>query len=226
MFYRPLFSTMFGTLFLSGALNASEMIEIAPLGVAGYTENFSKGFDVNIQMKMARSGQVAKAKMTIQQLPGKPEKRLGGDWIGVNLTGSIFINKEKFDVRYLDLYDQRTFRLQHSIDLSEQSISSYQWTNVPESMWVGQKIKVGTVVEKDSSGKTLSSGDVDFVLSRVGDGFEFCTLKIVKNTESKEQEITKDCDLFDSSKRIVGTTIEVKLGSQWITSGAGKIRVK
>jgi hypothetical protein len=225
MFYRPLCSVIFGTFFLSGALHASEMIEIAPFRVAGYTDKFAKGFDVNIQMKIMGSGQFTKATMTIQQLPGKPTKRLGGDWIGVSLTGRTVIEKEKLAVRYLDLYDEKTLQLQYSIDLSDQSISSYQWTNVPKSMWLGQKIKVGAVVEKDSSGKTLASGDVDFILSRVGDGFEFCTVEIVKNTESKEVEITKDCDLFDSSKRIVGTSIEVKLGSQSITTGTGKVQV-
>jgi hypothetical protein len=138
----------------------------------------------------------------------------------------MMIEKEKIDVRWLDLYDLNTLRLHHSVDLSDESITSYEWTNVPISMQVGQKLKVGTVMEKDSSGKTLSSGDVEFILSKRNGILEFCTLETVRNIESKEQEITKECDLFDSSKRIVGTSIEIKLGPQLSTTGLGKIRVK
>jgi hypothetical protein len=227
MFHRSLCSAILGIVFLGGSpLHASEMIEIAPFRVSGYTKGFTKGFDVSVEMKMMEAGQIAKATMTIQQLPGKPTKKLGGDWIGVPLAGSMMIEKEKLDVRFLDLYEPTTLQLKHSIDLSDESMSSYEWTSVPRSMRLGQKLKVGTVTEKDSSGKTLSSGDVEFILSKFNDGFEFCTLETVKNIESKEQEITKDCDRFDSNKRIVSTSIEVKLGPQSITSGTGKIRVK
>jgi hypothetical protein len=226
MFYKSLCSVFFGTFFLSGSLHASEMIEIAPFRVAGYTNGFTKGFDVSVEMRMMEAGQVTRFMMTIRQLPGKPTKRLGNDWLGVPLSGSVVLEREKIDVSSLDLYDSYTLQLQHSIDLSDDSMSSYQWANVPTSMRLGQRLKVGTVTEKDSSGKTLSSGDIDFVLSKFGDGFEFCTIETVKNIESKELEMTKDYDRFDSSKRIVGTSIEVKLGPRSITTGTGKIRVK
>ena len=151
---------------------------------------------------------------------------MGKDWLGVPLTGSVLAEKEKLDLRFLDLYDSKTLQLQHSIDLSNETTTSYQWTNVPRSMRLGQRLRVGTVMEKDLSGKILSTGDVEFFLSKFGDGFEFCTIEISKNEESKEQEMTKDCDRFDSNKRIVGTSIEVNLGSQSVTTATGKIRFK
>lgn len=192
----------------------------------GYTKSFTKGFDASVEIKIMEDDRVTNATFLAEMLPGKPTRKFGGDWLGVPFSGSMMIEKEKIDVRFLELYDLNTLRLHHSVDLSDESVTSYQWTNVPISMRVGQKLKVGTVMERDSSGKTLSSGDVEFILSKLSGILEFCTLETVRDIESKEQEITKDCDLFDSNKRIVGTSVQIKLGPQSTTTGIGKIRFK
>ena len=63
--------------------------------------------------------------MNVQQGTGKPTKRFGQEWIGVPLTGSMVIKKEKIEVRFLQLYDPRTKQLQHSIDLSDEIYAAW-----------------------------------------------------------------------------------------------------
>jgi hypothetical protein len=226
MYRRSLSGVILGALFLVGSLNASEMIEITPFTAAHYTNSFTRGLDGNLEVKVSEAGQVKKARMTIQQFPGKPTKRFGSDWLGVTSAGIMISGEEKIDVRFLDLYDPKSLQIQHSIDLSDDSVSSYQWTKFPSSIRSGQKVKVGNLIQKDSSGKTLSSGDVEFILSKLSDGFEFCTIETMIGTKTKGKEINKECIRFDSSRRIIDASIWIKSGPDSITTGSGKISIK
>ncbi|CAM8634163.1 hypothetical protein MCEMIE11_00728 [Burkholderiales bacterium] len=225
--FSPLRSIFLAGFFsLSASLQANTLVDISPFQVASYTNSFTKGFDLRVDMQISDSGQVTNAAMNIQQSIGKSTKRFGQDWIGVQLTGDMVIQAEKMEVRFLDLYDPKTKQLRHSIDLSDDTVTSYQWVNVPTSMQPGQRLKVGTLTEKDKSGKIILMGDVEFLLAKVSSGFEFCTIETSNNLESKEREMTKDCDQFDSNKKITGSAIEVRLGTQSTTTGTGKIRFK
>ena len=226
MFRRLRSILLMGVFSLSAPLHADPLLDISLFQVASYTNGFSRGFDLKVDMQISDSGQVTNAVMNLQQGTGKPTKRFGQEWIGVPLTGSMVIKKEKIEVRFLHLYDLRTKQFQYSIDLSDETVTSYQWTNVPRSMQLGQKVKVGAVTEKDQAGKPISSGDVEFLLAKVGNGFEFCTIETTKNFETKEQEMTRDCDQFDSSKKIIRSAIEIRLGTQSVITGTGKIRLK
>lgn len=223
----PLRSILLISVFsLSGSLHAGPVVDIGVFQVANYTNGFSRGFDLRVDMQISDSGQVTKAVMNIQQGTGKPTKRFGQDWTGVQVTGDTIIREEKMEVRFLDLYNPKTKLLQHSIDLDGETVTSYQWINPPKSMQAGQKLKVATVSEKDQTGKTVLSGDVEFLLAKAAKGFEFCTIETTKNTDTSEREIVKTCEQFDSNKKITGLAYEVRLGSHSVTTGTGKIRLK
>jgi hypothetical protein len=225
MFGRLRSILLMGVFSLSAPLHADPLPDISLFQVASYTNGFSRGFDLKVDMQISDSGQVTKAVMNIQQGTGQPTKRFGQEWIGVPLTGSMVIQKEKIEVRILDLYDPKTKQLQHSIDLSDVTVTSYQWVNIPKSMQPGQKVKVGSVIQTDQAGKPISSGDVEFSLAKVASGFEFCKIETTRNIETKELDMTRDCDQFDSRKNIIGSAFELRLGTQSVASGAGKIRV-
>jgi hypothetical protein len=217
---------LISVLSLNGPLHAGPVVDIGAFQVATYTNGFSRGFDLKVDMQIADSGQVTKAVMNIQQGTGKPTKKFGQDWIGVQVTGDTIIREEKMELRFLDLYDSKTKLLQHSIDLDDETVTSYRWMDPPQSMQAGQRLKVATVSEKDQTGKIILSGDVEFLLVKAVQGFEFCTIETTKNADTSEREITKTCEQFDSNRKITGVAFEVRLGSQSITTGTGKIRLK
>lgn len=224
---RSFFSLLLvGTLCLSNQLHANTLFDISSFQVDGYTKNFTKEFDIKMDLIIQDSGKITEIVGFINQSTAKTTNKFGQSWIGVFLTGQFVIEDEKIHQSFLLLYDPKTKRLHHLIDSNDGTMSSYEWKNVPKYMQDGERIKVGIVNEKDPDGKIILVGDVEFQFSKDNNGFEFCTIETNNNLETKQQEITKECDQFDFMKKIVGVKVEVMLGDYSTTTGTGKIILK
>jgi hypothetical protein len=209
-----------------GPLHANTSIEISPFLVTGYTDGFKRGFESKLEFKLLEAGEITKGVMLVQQAEGKGRKLFGQDWISVASTARTVIKGEKLEIRTLDLYDTKTHLKVHSIDLRDESVTTYQWSSPLKSMLPGQRTKVGTVIEKDRAGKVVSNGVVEFLLTKRVGGFEFCTIETNKKSGTTEVEIVKDCDHFDDKKNITHYLIEIKTGTQSVMTGSGNIRIK
>lgn len=207
-------------------LHANPSIDITPFLATSYTDGFRRAFDLKLDFQLLEAGQVTKGVMNIQHAEGRAVSFLGQEWIGVEQTGETVINGDKSVIRILLLYDPRTKLQGHSIDLSDESVTTYQWASNPRSLPVGRRTKVGTVIEKDKSGRVVSSGEFDLLVTRLGTGFQICTIETSKKMETSEIETLKDCGQFDAKKQITHSLIELRTGTQSVLTGAGRIRIR
>lgn len=219
------FTAMAISLFMASSVLGSSQLEILPFTNAGYTSNFSKSFEAEIDMKFSEANEVIDSKMNLKQSPGTHAKLFEKDWISVSLNGDVFIEKEQTQLNFIDYYHPVTKHLHYSIDLSDKTITTYEWTNFPKYLRVGQRVRVGVVNERTESGKLTSYGDVDVSLNKTSQGFEFCTIEMSINVESKESSLLKDCDEFDHSKNIIGANFEMKTAGKNVARAKVKIKI-
>lgn len=219
------FSAIAISLFIANSVSASTQLEILPFTNAGYTSNFSKSFEVEFDMQISEANQVIDSKINLKQSPGIHAKLFEKDWISVSLNGDVFIEKEQTQLNFIDYYHPVTKLLHHTIDLGDKSITTYEWATFPKYLRIGQRLRVGTVNERTESGKLTSYGDVDILLNKTPQGFEFCTIEMSFKVESKESSLLKDCDEFDLNKNIIGANIEIKTAGKTVARAKGKIKI-
>jgi len=225
MFSLKKISALAICLFMASSVSASSQFEIRPFTNHGYTSNFSKGLDIELDMKISEFDQVIYSKLNLKQSPGMHVKLFEKDWISVSLNGNMFIDKEQTKLNFIDYYHPVTKLLHYTIDLGDKSITTYEWTNFPKYLRIGQRMRVGSVNERTESGQLTSYGNVDILLSKLPQGFEFCTIEISFDVESKENSFLKDCDEFDLNKNITGTNIEIKVENKTIAKARGRVKI-
>ncbi len=219
------FSAIAISLFIVSSVSASSQFEILPFTNAGYTSNFSKSFEIEFDMKISEADQVVDLKLNLKQSPGTHAKLFEKDWIRVSLSGDMFIEKEQTQLNFIDYYHPVTKLLHYSIDLSDKSITTYEWATFPKYLRIGERARVGTVNERTESGKLTSYGNVDIFLNKTPQGFEFCTIEMSLNVESKETSLIKDCDEFDLNKNIIGINVEKKTADKTVAKAKGRIKI-
>lgn len=219
------FSAIAISLFVASSVSASSQLEILPFTNAGYTSNFAKSFEIEFDMKISEADQVIDSKLNLKQSPGTHAKLFEKDWISVSLKGDMFIEKEQTQLNFIDYYHPVTKLLHYTIDLNDKTITTYQWANFPKYLRIGERARVGTVNERTESGELTSYGNVDIFLNKTLQGFEFCTIEMSLDIESKENSLLKDCDEFDLNKNIIGTNVEVKTAGKTVAKAKGRIKI-
>jgi hypothetical protein len=216
------------TLFFSFNINAQsfDLIEINPFLKAGYTANFIKSVDISIELLTVNAGEKSNGKVALSQSPGKIIKKYGKEWISVDSSGVVKIGADESDVRAMELYHPKSRRLEYTIYFEDDSVEQIRWRNIPKAMRLGETKLVGNVTTKAKGGELMSSGSVTYKLDKAQDGYIFCTIQTTIEVATKEQSISKECDLFDRSRNINGTFLEVRVGNNHISSGYGKVQLR
>ena len=201
------------------------VVEIKDFYISSYTNSFTRGLEINLRMQMKSDGKKTSSELVLFQDRGAATRRFDSEWVGVAQYGHMLIGDEKTPLSILNLFDPASLRLIHSIDMEDLSITSYEWTNVPKSMRLGETITVGRVSERSPDDRLTSQGIVQFRLRKTRLGYEFCTIENATELESKEKNIVRDCDLFDVNKKLIGNRLEMLLGKSLRFSGRGEIKI-
>lgn len=198
-------------------------IEIKDFFVSSYTDRFTRGLQVNLRLQMKSEGKKLPSTVVLSQDTGAATRRFDREWIGVVQQGYMLIADEKTPLSVLNLFDPTTLRLIHTIDMNDLSITSYEWIDIPKTMRLGETKTVGRVREQSSEDKPIAQGIVQFKLSKIKSGYEFCTIEKTIELDSKDRNIVRDCDLFDANKKIIGSRLVMNLGKSLKSSGRGEI---
>ena len=93
-------------------------------------------------------------------------------------------------------------------------------------MTLGELLEVGSFTEKGNSGKLIGIGNMSYKLVRLENGFEFCQIDSGKDLETGDNELVEDCEQFSPDKKLIGSSVKVKLGegTEFFVSGKSFIR--
>ncbi len=222
--------TIFGICIILSALSvnaqAIELIEISPFLRKAYTNNFTKGTDISIDLSTVADGTKSEDKLIVSQSPGKSIKKYGKEWISVDFTGAMKFLGEETTVRGMELYHPTSGLLQYIVDFDDDSVENYRWINMPKSMKSGEMKQVGKVNEKTKNGKLISSGTLALKVEKIKDGYRFCTIQTSTDVATKEKMVIYDCELFDDQKIINGTYVEFRFEKNVVLSGTGEIKLR
>ncbi len=199
---------------------------IEPFRPHSYTSGFTKGFDYEIELSGKSENILMSGQLTYAQDAGKKVSRFGKEWTGVTYKGFLKLNDEKIDVNGIDLYDTKTNLKTYSIDVNDGEITHYVWRKIPEKMKSDQVIAVAQLTKRGKDGKIIEKGIVEWSLVAAPTGYEFCHIEKTTELKTKEQSVSRDCDVFDTSRRIVGGYIEITIDKSLKISGGGPVRLR
>ena len=89
-----------------------------------------------------------------------------------------------------------------------------------------QVIAVAQLTKRGKDGKIIEKGIVEWSLVAAPTGYEFCHIEKTTELKTKEQSVSRDCDVFDTSRRIVGGYIEITIDKGLKISGGGPVRLR
>jgi len=199
---------------------------IEPFRPHSYTSGFTKGLEYEIELSGRSENIEMSGQATFSQDIGRKISRFGREWIGVNYKGFFKLDEEIIDVNGIDLYDIKTNLKTYSIDVNDGEITQYVWRKIPEKMKSEQVIEVAQLSKRDKGGKILERGTVEWSLVAAPTGYEFCQIEKTIELKTKEESVSRDCDVFDTSKRIVGGYIEVTFEKNIKISGGGPVKLR
>lgn len=199
---------------------------IDPFRPHGYTSGFTKGLEYEIELSGKSESIVMNGQSTYVQDAGKKISRFGKEWTGVTYKGFLKFNEEKIDINGIDLYDIKTNLKAFSIDANDGEVTQYVWRKIPEKMKSEQVITVAQFSKRNKSGKTIEKGTVEWSLVVATTGYEFCQIEKTIELKTKEESESRDCDVFDTSKRIVGGYIEITFDKTLKISGSGPVKLR
>ena len=199
---------------------------IEPFRPHGYTSGFTKGLEYEIELSGKSENFVVNGQSTYVQDVGKKISRFGKEWTGVTYKGFLKFNEEKIDINGIDLYDIKTNLKTYSIDANDGEITKYVWLKIPEKMKSEQVITVAQFSKRDKGRKTIEKGTVEWRLVVAPTGYEFCQIEKTIELKTKEESESRDCDVFDTSKRIVGGYIEITIDKTLKISGSGPVKLR
>jgi hypothetical protein len=199
---------------------------IEPFRPHGYTSGFTKGLEYEIELSGKSENFVVNGQWTYVQDVGKKISRFGKEWTGVTYKGFFKFNEEKIDINGIDLYDIKTNLKTYSIDTNDGEITQYVWRKFPEKMKSEQVATVAQFSKRNKSGKTIGQGTVEWSLVAAPTGYEFCEIEKTIDLKTKEESESRDCDVFDTSKRIVGGYIEITIDKTLKISGSGPVKLR
>ena len=177
---------------------------IEPFRPHGYTRGFTKELECEIELSGKTGSIVMSGQSTYVQDVGKKISRFGREWTGVTYKGLLRFNEEKIDINGIDLYDIKTNLKTYAIDANDGEITQYVWRRIPEKLKSEQVITVAQFSKRNKSGKTIERGTVEWSLIVAPTGYEFCQIEKTIELKTEEEYESRDCDVFDTSKRIVG----------------------
>lgn len=199
---------------------------IEPFRPHSYTSGFTKGFDYEIELSGKNENIVMSGQSTYAQDAGKKVSRFGKEWTGVTYKGFLKLNDAKINLNGIDLYDTKTNLKTYSIDVIDGEITHYVWRKIPEKMKSDQVIAVAQLTKRSKDGKIIEKGMVEWSFVAAPTGYEFCHIEKTTELKIKEESVSRDCDVFDTSRRIVGGYIEITIDKGLKISGGGPVRLR
>lgn len=209
----------------SGISNANNQIDVTPFYAKNYSNNFTNKYNISFDIEWTEKTVTSKGKMFGKVSNGKEVMKFKQSWIGVLMTGDVIFGDEKSSSTMLDLYDTKTKLLAYSIDLEDEETTKYEWKKLPKLMKSGHSLKTGKTKKTTQDGKLISTSEISYKLKAVNQGYEFCTIEQEIVLESKEKNITTECDVFDSKKNIVGHNIDIMVGNQYVLRAIGRVEI-
>ncbi len=207
-------------------LYATNQIDVTPFYFSNYSENFSKKFKFLLDAEIYENGNMERAKILFVIENGHAVKQFDKNWIGVTNLIQIAVKDQNVSLKIIDLYDEKTKRIAFTVDMDDGEITKYEWIKQPKSMKPDESIVVGKSIKRSSEQKVISTSEISYKLVKRAQGYEFCSIDKEIEFESKNQNITYDCDLFDQQKRIIGNRIEAITNKQLTLKGMGRVEIE
>jgi hypothetical protein len=199
---------------------------IEPFRLHSYTAGFTKGLEYSFELSGQNENIVMNGQYTYTQDVGRKVSRFGKEWIGVSHKGLFKYNEEKNNVNGIDLYDIGTKSKIYSIDNNDGEINQYVWGKIPEKMKSGETIVVARFSKRGKDKKVRGTGSVEWSFTAAPTGYEFCQIEKTIELKRKEESESRDCEIFDSTRKIVGGYIEIMIEKSLQISGGGPIKLR
>lgn len=199
---------------------------IEPFRPHSYTSGFTKGLEYEFELSGKDGYILLSGQAKNLQEAGRKISRFKKDWIGVTYKGFVKLNEEKMDTNDIFLYDIKTNLKKYSIDLNDGEITHYVWRKIPDKMKSEQVIVVAQLSKRGKDGKIFERGTLEWSLVAAPTGYEFCQIEKTIMLKTKEENVWRDCDIFDTSRRIVGGYIEATLGKSIKITGGGPVKFR
>jgi hypothetical protein len=186
-----------------------QQIELAKFQIKTYTKNFTIPVKYKLSGFLIDEGVKKKFDVEIMNDRGRKGEYEKKSWIVVEQKGTATVGDSKVTLATNLYYDNATGLLSHQLYLEDGNVDSYMWSNYPNSIRLGDTIKVGKVFEKNKKGKLLAAGDVE-ISSRVVDGqVEICQVNRTKSFDKLQKKmVTYDCERFTREGSPTRTSIE------------------
>jgi hypothetical protein len=200
--------------------------EIEQFRVNGYTNDFKKGLEYDFELSGKIENIVLNGKVSLVQKIGVMTHRFGKEWVGVKYNFSMNFNEVKINVNGVDLYDKKRNLKNYSIDEIDGEITQYFWDKVPKIMKNGETAAVGRFSKRSKNGKIFENGTLTWNFIAAPTGYEFCEIEKSIDVKSKEKSAVRSCDIFDKSRQLVGSYLEIILEDGTEISGSGPVRLR
>ena len=225
---KPFIATVLFSITVGVQANQEEMFDIAPFLPFSYTQGFTKEVEWTIDMKMGDPSLSVEmdARLIIGQSRGKPINKFDKNWIGVLAAGKTVIDDEIVDVRALDLYAPESKMQVYSINLIDESVTYYEWGQMPTRMRSGELRTVGKITERSKAGELLSSGEIRYAFKKKDTGYELCYIEKTVQIESKSTQVARMCDVFDNTKKPTDIHFEIRDSLGMSGKGSGPVRFR
>lgn len=191
-----------------------------------YTNTFTRGLEHSFELSGQSEKLVVNGQAIYTQDVGRKINRFGKEWTGVPYKGILKFNDEKIKVNGIDLYDIKTNLKIYSIDLNDGEIVHYIWLKIPEKMKNGEAIDVARFTKRGKNGKVLENGTLEWNLIVAPTGYEFCYVEKSIELKTKKESVSRECDVFDSSQKIVGGYLEMMIEAGLKISGGGPVKLR
>lgn len=200
--------------------------EIEHFRMNGYTNGFQKGLEYDFELSGKMEDTVMTGNVSSVQNIGVKTSRFGKEWLGVKYKISVKFDEEKDDTNGLDLYDLKSHLKIYSIDETDGEVTQYFWKKIPKIMKSGEAIVVARFSKRSKNGKILENGSLAWNFIMAPNGYEFCEIEKTTDVKSKGKSEARSCDIFNKSRQLIGTYLEVFLEDGTEISGGGPVRLR
>jgi hypothetical protein len=201
---------------------ADALISLHKYFIFESTKGFERRFLNDFKGYTQINGKKVPLQLSMDGSRGDYLNKFGKNWVRVHRAVSGKNDNEPISFSLTLLFDPSSKMLVHIISNEDGGITSYEWEKIPRMVKVDNLFRAGKVLEKDSAGKTVSSGTVDFLIKRIGSNVQFCQIEntrshVEKNSVSKSTE----CNLFQTDGQPISSSVEIILDQSVITAAEG-----